>query len=128
MVLMGADAGNKVRNEAAPERRNAARLPVEMWVEDLTDGGQVWRRAGNLSRGGIYLDQTIPMPIGTAVKLRLTLPEDDEAITVSGTIVSIATSQTFGMGVKFVDVDPKTQARLDGFVERRLTPAASPVT
>ena len=51
----------------AEERRTSARMPVEMWVEDLTDGGTVHRRAGNLSRGGLYLDQTIPLPLGSRV-------------------------------------------------------------
>ena len=106
----------------AEERRQSARMPVEMWVEDLTDGGVVHRRAGNLSRGGLYLDQTIPLPLGSRVKLRFTLPDDSQAIVVKGEIVSISSRDRLGMGVKFVDVDPDAKARIEVFIERSATP------
>jgi uncharacterized protein (TIGR02266 family) len=104
------------------ERRTSARLPIEMWVEELLDGSQVFRRAGNLSRGGMYLDQTIPIPIGTRVRLRFTLPGDTAAISVNGEIVSISSADQLGMGVKFVDVDAAAQTRIDGYVSRAITP------
>ena len=81
-----------------------------MWVEDLTDGGVVHRRAGNLSKGGLYLDQTIPLPIGSKVKLRFTLPEDTPPLTVTGQIVSINSRDRLGMGVKFIDVEARHPA------------------
>jgi len=106
----------------AAERRRHARMPVEMWVEDVTDGGVVHRRAGNLSKGGLYLDQTIPLPIGSKVKLRFTLPEESAALTVNGQIVSINSRDRLGMGVKFTDVDISVQQRIDNFIERSITP------
>jgi type IV pilus assembly protein PilZ len=106
----------------AAERRRHARMPVEMWVEDVTDGGVVHRRAGNLSKGGLYLDQTIPLPIGSKVKLRFTLPEESAALTVNGQIVSINSRDRLGMGVKFTDVDVNVQQRIDNFIERSITP------
>ena len=65
------DEGGGSALPATSERRKHARMPVEMWVEDLTDGGVVHRRAGNLSRGGLYLDQTIPLPIGSKMTVSL---------------------------------------------------------
>jgi uncharacterized protein (TIGR02266 family) len=105
------------------DRRASARLPIEMWVEELLDAqSQVFRRAGNLSRGGMYLDQTIPIPIGTRVRLRFTLPGDAIPTLVSAEIVSISASDTLGMGVKFLDVDEAAQSRIDAYVSRALTP------
>jgi uncharacterized protein (TIGR02266 family) len=104
------------------ERRRSARMPIEMWVEDLTDGGVVYRRAGNLSRGGLYLDQTIPLPIGSKVKLRFTLPEDTVVVTVTGQIVSINSRERLGMGIKFLDLDDAMQTRIESFIERSTTP------
>ena len=106
----------------AAERRRHARMPVEMWVEDVPDGGVVHRRAGNLSKGGLYLDQTIPLPIGSKVKLRFTLPEESAPLTVHGQIVSINSRDRLGMGVKFTDVDVSVQQRIDNFIERSITP------
>ena len=108
------------------ERRKSERIAVDMWVEDLTDDGQVFRRAANLSKGGIYLDQTVPMPIGSPVKLRLTLSgeqeTDQEVVIIDGVIVAIAPEKTFGMSVKFVNVTAATQAKVDAFLARRGTP------
>ena len=62
--------------EAGEERRGAARIPVEMWVEETTGSERYFRRAGNLSRGGLRLEHTIPLPVGTSVNLTFTLPGD----------------------------------------------------
>lgn len=93
-----------------------------MWVEEITDGSQVYRRAGNLSRGGLFLDQTIPLPLGTRVQLRFTLPGDSAPITVTGEIVSVSADTTLGMGVKFVDLPEEAAARLEQYLSRALTP------
>jgi type IV pilus assembly protein PilZ len=121
---MAESKGEKGRGgpPAAAERRASARMPVEMWVEDLTDGGVVFRRAGNLSRGGLYLDQTIPLPIGSKVKLRFALPDDSTPITVSGQIVSINSRERLGMGVKFLELDQALQDRIGNYIERLTTP------
>jgi uncharacterized protein (TIGR02266 family) len=100
------------------ERRTSVRFAVEMWVEEVTNGNQVFRRAGNLSRGGLYLDQTIPIPIGTKVQLRFTLPEETTALQVAAEIVSINPTQQLGMGVKFLDPDASTLARIDDYLAR----------
>jgi uncharacterized protein (TIGR02266 family) len=108
--------------KADKDRRSSARLPIEMWVEEVTDGSQVFRRAGNLSRGGMHLDHTIPIPLGTRVRLRFTLPGDSSPVLVTAEIVSIATNNVLGMGVKFIDLEPVTQTRIDAYLLRALTP------
>lgn len=108
--------------KADKDRRTSARLPIEMWVEELAEGSQVFRRAGNLSSGGMHLDHTIPIPLGTRVRLRFTLPGDNVPLMVNAEIVSIAVNSVLGMGVKFLDVEPTTQNRIDGYLLRALTP------
>jgi uncharacterized protein (TIGR02266 family) len=119
---MGEQRGRPKDGGQDHERRASARMPIEMWVEELLEGGQVFRRAGNLSRGGMYLDHTIPIPLGTLVRLRFTLPGDNVPIVVNGEIVSISSSAALGMGVKFVNVDPDAQSRIDAYVNRVITP------
>ena len=115
-------AGGVVMAKSDRDRRTSARLPIEMWVEELTEASQVFRRAGNVSRGGMHLDHTIPIPVGTKVRLRFTLPGDNTPIVVTAEIVSIATNNVLGMGVKFLDVEPTTQNRIDAYLLRALTP------
>lgn len=100
------------------ERRKAARIPIEMWVEERTENERYYRRAGNLSRGGLRLEHTIPLPVGTTVHLSFTLPGEDVALDVSGVIVSSSGPDTLGMGVKFVDVLPEAEARLEAYIAR----------
>lgn len=100
------------------ERRKAARIPIEMWVEERTENERYYRRAGNLSRGGLRLEHTIPLPVGTTVHLSFTLPGDDVAVDVAGVIVSTSGPDALAMGVKFVDVPVDAQARLDAYVAR----------
>ncbi len=103
---------------AAEERRGAARIPVEMWVEETTGSERYFRRAGNLSRGGLRLEHTIPLPVGTGVNLTFTLPGDDVPITLTGEIVSATPPEDLRMGVKFVTVSDQARAQIDAFLSR----------
>lgn len=101
-----------------PDRRQAARIPLEMWVEETNDNDRYYRRAGNLSRGGLRLDHTIPLPQGTVVNLNFTLPGDSEPVEVSGVIVSGSGPEDLRMGVKFVTVSPAAQTQIDAYLAR----------
>ena len=100
------------------ERRQTARIPLEMWVEETTDNERYFRRAGNLSRGGLRLDHTIPLPQGTAVNLTFTLPGDSSPVEVSGEIVANSAPDDLRMGVKFVTVEPPARAQIDAYLAR----------
>lgn len=107
---------------AAVDRRQSLRVPVEMWVEEVADDHRVFRRAGNLSAGGLHLDKTIPIAIGTHINLRFTLPDDAEPVLVEGDVVSIDQEQELGMGVKFRKLSPGAAARIAHYLNRTLTP------
>lgn len=106
------------RGATPGERRRTARIPLEMWVEETTDNERYFRRAGNLSRGGLRLEHTIPLPQGTKVNLTFTLPGDDAPVDVSGEIVSSAGPDDLRMGVKFVKIDAGAQAKIDAYLTR----------
>lgn len=95
-----------------------------MWVEEVADDHRVFRRAGNLSTGGLHLDKTIPIAVGTPIKLRFTLPGDAEAIEVQGDVVAIDADEELGMGVKFTTLTPAAAARIEHYLTRALTPIA----
>ena len=105
-------------SEAGEERRGAARIPIEMWVEETTGSERYFRRAGNLSRGGLRLEHTIPLPVGTLVNLTFTLPGDDVPVSVTGEIVSATPPEDLRMGVKFVTVSEAARGQIDAFLSR----------
>jgi uncharacterized protein (TIGR02266 family) len=103
---------------AETDRRGGPRIPIEMWVEETTNSERYYRRAGNLSRGGLRLDHTIPLPIGTVVNLTFTLPGDSAPVKVAGEIVSTAGPDELRMGVKFVGLTGDALARIDAYLAR----------
>ena len=100
------------------ERRGEPRIPIEMWVEETTGSERYFRRANNLSRGGLRLDHTIPLPVGTVVNLTFTLPADNAPVAARGGIVSAAAPEELRMGVKFIDLSPDARARIDAFLAK----------
>src|SRR6185369_6432307 len=117
---MSAETGSRGAGSSGSdtERRGGPRIPIEMWVEETTDNERYFRRAGNLSRGGLRLDHTIPLPQGTVVNLSFTLPGDSAPVAVSGEIVSSSGPDDLRMGVKFVNVTAEAQARIDAYLKR----------
>jgi hypothetical protein len=104
--------------EVAEERRGGPRIPIEMWVEETTGSERYFRRAGNLSRGGLRLEHTIPLPVGTNVNLTFTLPGDEAPIEVTGLSVSAAPPEDGRMGVKWTNLSQDALAKIEAFLSR----------
>src|SRR3954447_4503676 len=108
----------RAMSQPSEERREGPRIPIEMWVEETTEQERYFRRAGNLSRGGLRLEHTIPLPLGTVVNLTFTLPGDDVPVNVSGQIVSNAGPEDLRMGVKFLNATAEAQGKIDAYLTR----------
>jgi uncharacterized protein (TIGR02266 family) len=101
------------------ERRHGSRVPVQIWVEEKTERELYFQRSANLSTGGIYLENTIPHPVGTRVTLRFTLPGDEDKLEVRAEVAAAMTGEEeFGMGLKFVDLAPTATERIQQYVTR----------
>lgn len=93
-------------------------MPVDLWIEAEREGELYYQRASNLSVGGAYFTQTIPLPLGTRVTLKFTLPGDAKEIACAGEIVS---ARDLGMGVQFLELPKTDQARIERLVQRLLS-------
>ncbi len=96
------------------EKRKETRVPVELWIEVMRDGELYFQRTSNLSAGGAYFAQTIPLPTGTRVSLKFQLPGDAKEIECEGDIVS---AKDFGMGVQFAELQPGDRARIEALIK-----------
>src|SRR5438132_8761756 len=105
-------------SQPSEERRGGPRIPIEMWVEETTGSERYFRRAGNLSRGGLRLDHTIPLPVGTLVNLTFTLPGDSTPVKITGEIVSNAGPEILRMGVKFLNPSDDAREKIDAYLAR----------
>ncbi len=103
-----------------PERRDGPRVPLSIWVEEHSGPGVLFRRSGNLSLGGIYLEVAVPQVVGTLVDLEFQLPDDGVGnVRVHGVVVS-SDADRAGMGIRFVDLPADVQARIVRCVETKL--------
>ncbi len=100
------------------DRRSSVRLRVELWVEETTERELYIQRSSNLSEGGIFLENTVPHPVGTLINLSFQLPGEREPIKTRGEIVSCGSpGSELGMGVKFVDLDEASRQRIGRFIQ-----------
>jgi uncharacterized protein (TIGR02266 family) len=102
------------------DRRRETRVPVEMWVEEEADNAVYFQRSANLSSGGLYLENTVPHPVGTKVQLRFTLPGDQTVITTGAEIVKTEASSVLGMHLKFEGLSADASERIQRFITTTL--------
>ena len=99
------------------------RLEYELPVSYRTVSGFVTDWAVNISRGGLFINTQKPLPVGTLVRLIISLPGTEFPFDLTGRVTRVneshlAPNQVPGMAVEFVDVDDEKRSRLEEFVER----------
>jgi hypothetical protein len=107
------------------ERRRSPRLPVELHVEFRHLGrpnesyGEICR---NLSAGGVFLDTTVVLELGTEVDLEVAPGPGVRPIKLRAKVIRVeeepvstgskVTTRTRGMALEFLDSDPHEVQRL----------------
>jgi uncharacterized protein (TIGR02266 family) len=97
------------------DKRQQERVPVELWIEARRNSELYFQRASNLSKGGAYFAQTVPLPVGTRVELKFELPDHRGEVRCQGEIV---TAKDLGMGVHFLDLKAPDQARIENLIQK----------
>lgn len=97
------------------EKRKEERVPVDLWIEASRDGELYFQRASNLSVGGAYFTQTIPLPVGSRVALKFELPTEPIEVVCEGEIV---TAKDFGMGVSFINLNAGDRKKIEGVIAK----------
>ena len=103
--------------------RKAERLQHELLVAYRTVGGFITDWAVNISRGGMFINIRDPKPVGSMVRLIVSLPDSAFPFDLTGKVIRTQEydgtgDQMPGMAIEFVDVDEEKRARLERFVER----------
>jgi uncharacterized protein (TIGR02266 family) len=115
--------------------RKSERLQHELLVAYRTVGNFITDWAVNISRGGIFINTRKPEPVGSVVKLIISLPDAAFPFDLTGRVIrahypDADSDQVPGMGIEFFDVDDDKKARLERFVDRLRAelPDEAPVT
>ena len=100
---------------SSADKRKQERVAIELWIECERDGELYFQRASNISLGGAFFAQTIPLPLGTRVALKFEIPGDPVEIRCKGEIV---TAKDLGMGVSFVELKSGDRARIEMLISK----------
>lgn len=112
------------------QRRESARVdawlvPDEVVAERANGGEQLLEGVvTSLSAGGALLWLKEPLALGSVLRLRLRLPNDEESMDLRGEVVRMSTRQAaarrwYAVGVRFISPTLHDSKRLAGYVLRQ---------
>lgn len=106
-------AGGSVASVPA-ERRRHPRYPWTAAAEvvDTKSGARINGRTSDIGQGGCYVDTLNPLPVGTAVKIRLS--KENHSFVAQAKIAYAMTG--FGMGLVFTSAEPEQQWVLERWI------------
>jgi uncharacterized protein (TIGR02266 family) len=102
--------------------RTTPRIPVKFRVEIEEGTPEKALTCINLSEGGLYLRTLEPLPGGSILHIKFTLPHDTEPIEVTAEVVRTLSlgaqlEAEPGMGLHFIDIPENTLLRIRNFVQ-----------
>lgn len=106
--------------------RATPRIPVKMRVHIAEGTPEKELTCVNLSEGGLYLRTLFPLPAGTILHIRFTLPLDTTAIELTSEVIRTFPLHTQldedpGMGLRFIGIGEDTLLRIRNFVQWEMT-------
>jgi type IV pilus assembly protein PilZ len=109
--------------------RQSERLHHELLVAYRAEGdtelkASAW--AVNISKGGIFVNTPSPSPMGTIIRLTVSLPDVPAPTELTGRVMRVVPAskdgkEAPGMALEFIDVDAEKAKRIDAFVEKLRT-------
>jgi uncharacterized protein (TIGR02266 family) len=116
-------AGSAQEPQRSPETRDQPRVSLVLKVRYTTPTGKCMEgRAGGIGGGGMFIESTAPVAVGTELMLDFALPDrPGEWMGAKATVSWVCPKPdqyTFspGMGVRFVELSAETRARILDFV------------
>jgi len=109
------------------EKRKSPRRPLRMRLDYKQETGAnfLFEYTQNISKGGIFIGTTQPLPVGTNVVMRFTPPGAEEEIYVEGRVTWVnawhpdGENPNPGMGIQFRNLSEEVRdviARLVGTI------------
>ncbi|MDF1563466.1 MAG: TIGR02266 family protein [Deltaproteobacteria bacterium] len=106
------------QDKEGPEKREGARLEHPVMVAYRTVDRFLCDFGTNISQTGIFVNTPDPLPVGTPVRLLVSLPEADIP-ELRGRVTRVqpaAEGVDPGMGVEFIELPAPVRSRLDALV------------
>ena len=102
------------------ENRKDERLSAEIKVDYRAGGSFVTDYSANVSRTGVFIRTSHPLPVGEKVRLRMQLKAGDAPFALDGVVKWVSTMRNkqhaAGMGVEFVDLPDEVRTQIERLV------------
>jgi type IV pilus assembly protein PilZ len=105
---------------ASSDRRHSQRASVEVDLGVYSESNFFTGLTRDISDGGLFVATHVPLPVGTEVTVKFTLPGCAE-VTAKGVVAWLRDPQagTPGMGVRFSELRPEDEALIHRFISKR---------
>lgn len=102
------------------DRRKYPRVPLTVKVTKMTSGAFQFYKASNISAGGVFIKAVEPLPVGTRLRARISLPTGE--IEAEAEVVRVMLDGKFpaGMGVKFIELPPECKEAIEEYVAKEM--------
>ncbi len=111
----------------SPETRSQTRVALSFGVRYRTPEGHSFvSQAGGISSGGLFIESTAPLPVGTKLFIEFALPgAQTHWLEAKGTVAWVCPKSdqyTFsaGMGVQFTDISAEARGRVQDLIRSQL--------
>ncbi len=111
--------------EVKPQYRKSDRVPIILEVNCKTEMHFLNAKTKNVSVGGMFIPTLYPLPEGTEINLRFSIPEVSIEFSVDAQIVwSISYEECqnefeSGMGIKLINLDKEKSRILENYLESK---------
>jgi len=106
------------------EDREQVRVPVQLLVDYRSDGHYLFDFCRDLGTGGVFIETSSPLPMGSTLDLTFTIPDSKQTLRTTGTViwaqppVDGRKNLTPGMGIQFKGFTGEQRSALEEFVRR----------
>ncbi len=107
------------------EKRREERISVELKVGYRTIGSFITDYIINISRGGIFINTSKPLPVGTKIRILFSIPDIPLPFDLNGIVrwinpVGHSSHSLPGMGIEFLEVEENVKKRIEKFISQQI--------
>ena len=100
------------------ERRRNARVALAVDIDGTSGDNFFTGKTRDISVGGLYIETDVKLDIGRELSVHVRLMDQDFSIRSEVMWVLEGDEGVVGVGVQFVEVDPKAKACIDAYMEK----------
>ena len=112
-------------SQAFPSARKSERLPITLEVNYNTELDFLNSMTKNISAGGMFIRTYYPLPEGTELNIRFTLPEIEVDFSVIAKVVWSAVTRDneseSGMGIDFLKMSKEKAKIIQAYIDGKLS-------